>query len=36
LAAEDVDTAISAAQAAWPDLKISSLRPTANGKALLL
>ncbi|CUI68212.1 Uncharacterized iron-regulated membrane protein [Achromobacter kerstersii] len=36
LAAEDVDRAISAAQAAWPDLKISSLRPTPNGKALLL
>ena len=36
LAAEDVDRAISAAQAAWPDLKISSVRPTPNGKALLL
>ncbi|KRB10771.1 PepSY domain-containing protein [Achromobacter sp. Root170] len=36
LAAQDLDRAISAAQAAWPDLKISSVRPSPNGKALLL
>lgn len=36
LAAQDVDRAISAAHAAWPDLRVTSVRPTPNGNALLL
>lgn len=36
LAARDVDRAVSAARAAWPGLRISSVRPSPDGKVLLL